>query len=48
MNYKNEFSNIFKYVLFSIFEDQNNGKAHNPNGNVLPFFTCLIKKYQQY
>jgi len=35
---ENEFSTAFKYVVFSIFEDQNSGKQHNPNGNVLPFF----------
>ena len=35
---EDEFSGVFKYVIFSIFEDHNSGKAHNPNGNVLPFF----------
>jgi uncharacterized protein (TIGR02452 family) len=35
---ENEFSGVFKYVVFSIFEDHNSGKLHNPNGNVLPFF----------
>jgi len=33
-----EKNNPFKYVVFSIFEDNNSGKAHNPKGNVLPFF----------
>jgi len=32
-----EFSNRFRTVVFSIFEDHNTGKEHNPNGNVLPF-----------
>jgi uncharacterized protein (TIGR02452 family) len=35
---ESEFSDAFKYVVFSIFEDHNSAKAHNPNGNVLPFF----------
>ena len=33
-----EFSRAFKYVVFSIFDDHNSAKAHNPYGNVLPFF----------
>jgi uncharacterized protein (TIGR02452 family) len=32
-----EFKNKFKSVVFAIYEDHNSGKAHNPNGNVLPF-----------
>jgi len=37
--YSNEKSaGVFKYVAFSIFEDGNSVKKHNPNGNVLPFF----------
>ena len=34
---ENEFFNIFRIVVFAIFEDHNSGKEHNPNGNVLPF-----------
>ena len=41
---ENEFSGAFKYVVFSIFEDQNSGKIHNPNGNVLPFFETFDRK----
>jgi len=32
-----EFASQFKLVVFSIFEDHNSHKEHNPNGNVLPF-----------
>jgi uncharacterized protein (TIGR02452 family) len=32
-----EFINKFKIIVFSIFEDHNSNKRHNPNGNVLPF-----------
>jgi len=32
-----EFAAKFKLVVFSIFEDHNSHKEHNPNGNVLPF-----------
>ena len=35
---ESEFSGVFRYVVFSIFEDHNSAKAHNPYGNVLPFF----------
>jgi len=35
---ESEFSGVFKYVVFSIFEDRNSGLKHNPYGNVLPFF----------
>jgi len=32
-----EFAAKFKLVVFSIFEDHNSHREHNPNGNVLPF-----------
>ena len=36
--FENEFLGVFKYIVFSIFEDRNSGLEHNPYGNVLPFF----------
>jgi len=35
---ESEFLGTFKYIVFSIYEDGNSRKEHNPNGNVLPFF----------
>ena len=35
--FEKEFISNFKLVVFSIFDDHNSNKAHNPNGNVLPF-----------
>jgi len=32
-----EFVSVYKFVVFSIFEDHNSNKEHNPDGNVLPF-----------
>jgi uncharacterized protein (TIGR02452 family) len=32
-----EFINKFKIIVFSILEDHNSKKTHNPNGNMLPF-----------
>jgi len=32
-----EFSNCLQRVVFSIFNDQNARKAHNPEGNLVPF-----------
>ena len=32
-----EFAGAFKKVLFAILDDQNAGRAHNPDGNFLPF-----------
>ena len=32
-----EFISKFELIIFSIFEDHNSNKEHNPNGNVLPF-----------
>jgi len=32
-----EFIKKFKFIVFSIFDDHNSNKRHNPNGNVLPF-----------
>ncbi len=36
MNEK-EFKNKFRKIVFAIIEDHNSRKAHNPDGNVLPF-----------
>jgi uncharacterized protein (TIGR02452 family) len=33
-----EFKNRFKVVVFSIIDDRNSHKEHNPDGNVVPFF----------
>lgn len=35
--HEEEFISQFKLIVFSIFEDHNSSKEHNPNGNVLPF-----------
>jgi uncharacterized protein (TIGR02452 family) len=35
--FEKEFAIRFKLIVFSIFEDHNSKKEHNPNGNVLPF-----------
>jgi uncharacterized protein (TIGR02452 family) len=35
--FEEEFKGKFKNIVFSIFEDHNSGREHNPNGNVLPF-----------
>ena len=32
-----DFEGKFKLVVFAILEDANCGKAHNPEGNCLPF-----------
>lgn len=32
-----KFSNTYKHVTFAILEDENCMKAHNPNGNLVPF-----------
>lgn len=32
-----EFKNKFKKIVFAIIEDHNSRKAHNPEGNLLPF-----------
>jgi uncharacterized protein (TIGR02452 family) len=40
---ENEFIKIFKIIVFSIFEDHNSNKRHNPNGNVLPFLEVFNK-----
>jgi uncharacterized protein (TIGR02452 family) len=34
---EDEFTTNFRLVVFSIFEDHNSNREHNPNGNVLPF-----------
>lgn len=31
----------FKRVVFSIFDDHNAGRAHNPEGNFVPFHRCF-------
>jgi len=38
-----EFINKFKIIVFSIFEDHNSNRRHNPNGNVLPFLEVFNK-----
>jgi uncharacterized protein (TIGR02452 family) len=35
--FEKEFISKFKLIIFSIFEDHNSKKGHNPDGNVLPF-----------
>jgi uncharacterized protein (TIGR02452 family) len=32
-----EFQGVFKEITFAILDDQNAGRAHNPDGNFLPF-----------
>jgi len=32
-----EFVNKFKVIVFAIISDHNSGKAHNPEGNLIPF-----------
>jgi hypothetical protein len=34
---RKEFHNCFKLVSFAIIDDQNTRKAHNPQGNLIPF-----------
>ena len=41
---ESEFFGVFKYVVFSIFEDHNSGLEHNPYGNVLPFFEVFNER----
>jgi uncharacterized protein (TIGR02452 family) len=41
--FENEFIKVFKIIVFSIFEDHNSNKRHNPNGNVLPFMEVFNK-----
>ena len=36
-----EFQGVFKKIVFAILDDQNAGRAHNPDGNFLPF----LKKF---
>jgi uncharacterized protein (TIGR02452 family) len=38
-----EFVSPFKIIIFSIFEDHNSNKEHNPHGNVLPFLEVFNK-----
>jgi uncharacterized protein (TIGR02452 family) len=38
-----EFASSFKLIVFSIFEDHNSSRAHNPDGNVLPFWEVFSK-----
>jgi uncharacterized protein (TIGR02452 family) len=40
---ENEFNSKFKLVIFSILEDHNSNKSHNPDGNVLPFLEVFDK-----
>ncbi|CAF2424867.1 unnamed protein product [Rotaria sp. Silwood2] len=32
-----EYSHAFKYIIFTIMDDHNSMKDHNPNGNIQPF-----------
>jgi hypothetical protein len=32
-----EFDGYFKFIIFSIIEDHNSFKEHNPDGNLPPF-----------
>ena len=34
---ESEFLNQFQLIIFSIIDDYNTWKNHNPNGNVIPF-----------
>lgn len=34
---ENEFNNRFKVVVFSIIDDHNSRRQHNPDGNIIPF-----------
>ena len=36
-----EFITNFRLIVFSIFEDHNSNKEHNPYGNVLPFYEII-------
>lgn len=38
-----EFKNKIKLIVFAIIDDHNASKAHNPDGNVLPFFSVFDK-----
>jgi uncharacterized protein (TIGR02452 family) len=40
---EDEFLNRFQTVVFSIFDDHNSCKEHNPDGNVLPFLNVFGK-----
>ena len=42
--FEEEFVTQFKLVIFSIFEDHNSNKEHNPKGNVLPFLEVFDEK----
>ena len=35
------FARSFKQIVFAIFDDHNAGKAHNREGNFLPFARCF-------
>jgi uncharacterized protein (TIGR02452 family) len=39
-----EFKNRFKRVVFSIIDDHNSHKEHNPEGNVLPFLKVFNRE----
>jgi uncharacterized protein (TIGR02452 family) len=36
-----EFKGYFKTLVFSIIDDHNSRKEHNPDGNVLPFLNVF-------
>jgi len=39
------FRGKFKKVIFSIIDDGNTGKEHNPRGNIIPFKEVFDKKH---
>ncbi len=41
-----EFKNKFRKIVFAIIEDHNSRKAHNPQGNYLPFSTEFKNQYK--
>jgi uncharacterized protein (TIGR02452 family) len=41
--FEGEFRSKFKLVVFSILEDHNSNKTHNPDGNILPFLEVFDK-----
>lgn len=39
-----EFKNYFRLIVFSIIEDHNSKKPHNPEGNLIPFIRVFDQK----
>jgi uncharacterized protein (TIGR02452 family) len=42
------FSGKFKYLVFAIIDDGNTGKAHNPQGNIVPFLDVFSTVPQNF